>query len=89
VYVWNSLDQIDAGHSADVVPTLEAIVKRQPDSGMAHFALGAAYLRTKRAEDAVRELERAVQIDPTDKDFRKQLNDAYLTTGQVGKIIEY
>jgi DNA-binding SARP family transcriptional activator len=56
---------------------------------MAHFALGAAYLRTKRAEDAVRELERAVQIDPTDKDFRKQLNDAYLTTGQVGKIIEY
>jgi rhomboid protease GluP len=87
VYVWNSLDQIDAGHSADVVPTLEQIVKRQPDSGIAHFALGAAYLRTNRANDAVSELERAVQIDPTDKDFRKQLNDAYLTTGQVGKII--
>jgi membrane associated rhomboid family serine protease len=87
VYVWNSLDQIDAGHSSDVVPTLEQIVKRQPDSGIAHFALGAAYLRTNRAEDAVRELERAVQIDPTDADFRKQLNEAYLTTGQVGKII--
>jgi rhomboid protease GluP len=87
VYVWNSLDQIKAGHSADVVPTLEQIVKRQPDSGIAHFALGAAYLRTNHAQDAVRELERAVEIDPTNKDFRKQLNDAYLTTGQIGKII--
>ncbi|MFZ0818683.1 MAG: rhomboid family intramembrane serine protease [Candidatus Acidiferrales bacterium] len=86
-YVWNSYEQIRAGHSADVIPTLEAIVKRKPDSGIAHFALGAAYLRTNRAEEAVRELERAVQIDPTDKDFRKQLNDAYLATGQVGKII--
>ncbi len=86
-YVWNSLNQIAAGHSADVLPMLEQIVKRQPDSGIAHFALGAAYLRTNHAEDAVRELERAVQIDPADKDFRKQLNEAYLATGQGGKII--
>jgi rhomboid protease GluP len=87
VYVWNSLPQIDSGHAADVLPTLEQIAKRKPDSELAHFALGAAYLRTNQSQDAVRELEKAVQIDPTNQAFRKFLNEAYLSTGQVGKII--
>jgi rhomboid protease GluP len=74
VYVWSSLAQIDAGHSADVLPNLEQIVKRQPDSGLAHFALGTAYLQLDRLDDAVPELQKAFEIDPADPDFKKQLD---------------
>ena len=54
VYVLSSLDQIDAGHSAAVIPTLEKIIVRQPNSALAHFALGAAYIQSDRGADAIR-----------------------------------
>jgi membrane associated rhomboid family serine protease len=86
-YVIGSLSQIDAGHSADVIPTLEKIVGRQPSSGIAHYALGAAYLRTGRPDDSVRELEKAVQLDPNDVDFKAQLDDANrVAAGRKDKV---
>lgn len=77
-YVLASLEKIDAGQSAAVIPTLEQIVKRRPDSAMAHYALGAAYLRTDRSEDAIRELQASDTLDPGDAATEDQLGVAYL-----------
>ena len=86
-YVLTSLDQIDEGHSADVLPTLEQIVKRQPNSAMAHFAFGAACLRTGRTDDAVRELATADRLQPGNAEVQHQLGVAYLLQGDYDDAI--
>ena len=86
-YIMASLEQIDAGHSADVLPALEQIVKRQPKSAMAHFALGAAYLRTGRAADAVRELLAADHLQPGSGATQHQLGVAYLVRNDFDNAI--
>jgi membrane associated rhomboid family serine protease/Flp pilus assembly protein TadD len=78
IFVQSTLSQIDAGKSADVIPKLEEVVKRHPDMALAHFALGAAYLRTKRFPDAVRELGSAHKLAPQDALTLNQLGAAYL-----------
>ncbi len=77
-FVINSLAQIDAGKSADVIPRLEQIVKKQPDSYLAHVALGTAYFHTDKSAQAVTELSQAETLNP-DNDFTKQeLGASYL-----------
>jgi len=78
IYVLTSLNRIDAGQSADVIPTLEKIVGRQPNSALAHFALGAAYIRVNRGTDAVRELNLANSSQPGNSGFQQELGAAYL-----------
>jgi membrane associated rhomboid family serine protease/cytochrome c-type biogenesis protein CcmH/NrfG len=77
-FVQSALSQIDAGKSADVIPKLEDISKRKPDMALAHFALGAAYLRTKKYPEAVRELSQAQKLAPNDALTLNQLGAAYL-----------
>jgi rhomboid protease GluP len=77
-FVQSALSQIDAGKSADVIPKLEDITKRKPDMAVAHFALGAAYLRTKKYPDAVRELSEAQKLAPDDPLTLNQLGAAEL-----------
>jgi membrane associated rhomboid family serine protease/cytochrome c-type biogenesis protein CcmH/NrfG/DNA-directed RNA polymerase subunit RPC12/RpoP len=77
-FVLDSLAQIDAGKSADVIPRLEQIVKKQPDSYLAHVALGTAYFHTNKSAQAVPELSQAETLNP-DNDFTKQeLGASYL-----------
>jgi rhomboid protease GluP len=83
VYLIGSLSQIDEGHSASVIPDLERIVKRKPDSGLAHFALGAAYARTDRGADGLRELKAADNFEPGNPTFELHLGLAYLDQGFV------
>jgi rhomboid protease GluP len=85
VYAIGSLDQIDAGHSADVIPMLQQIVDHQPDLAMAHFALGAAYLRTGRENYAVDELQRAVLLKPGNRAFKDELDQAYKMLAETSK----
>jgi membrane associated rhomboid family serine protease/Flp pilus assembly protein TadD len=87
LYVLASLDQIDAGKSADVIPTLEKIVARQPNSALAHFALGAACIQTNRGTDAVRELTRADSLQPGNAGFEQELGAAYLSQNDFTNAI--
>lgn len=81
-FVIASLDQIDTGHSAEVLPRLEQTVKQKPNSALAHFALGAAYLRMNRLADALRELQTADTLGPGNATFQHQLGVAYLEQGE-------
>lgn len=78
LFVLDSLRQIDAGQSAAVIPKLEQMVKNQPDSATAHFALGAAYLRTNQSAAAVLELYRADTLAPGNAATEHELGVAYL-----------
>lgn len=89
VYVLSSLDQIDAGHSADVIPTLEKIIVRQPNSALAHFALGAAYIQSDRGADAIRELILANNLKPDDPGTEQELGAAYLSQNNFADAITY
>jgi membrane associated rhomboid family serine protease/Flp pilus assembly protein TadD len=87
LYVLSSLDRIDAGESAAVIPTLEKIVVRQPNSALAHFALGAAYIQANRSADAVRELTRADSLQPGNAGFEQELGAAYLSQNDFANAI--
>jgi membrane associated rhomboid family serine protease/Flp pilus assembly protein TadD len=87
LYVLASLDQIDAGKSADVIPTLEKIVVRQPDSYLPHFALGAAYLRTNQLAGALRELHHADDLESGHSPAEQELAAAYLAQNDFANAI--
>ena len=87
LYVLASLDRIDAGQSAAVIPTLEQIVVRQPDSYLAHFALGAAYLRTDQLAGALRELHHADDLESGHSPVEQELAAAYLAQNDFANAI--
>jgi len=89
MYVLSSLSQIDAGKSAGVIPTLEKIVVRQPNSSLAHFALGCAYVRVNQIAGAVRELSLADGLQPGDPLTEQELGAAYLSQNDFAKGITY
>jgi len=89
IYVLSSLDRIDAGQSSAVIPTLEKIVVRQPNSHLAHFALGCAYMRTNQPAGAVRELSLADTLKPGDALTEQELGAAYLSQNNFVDAIPY
>lgn len=89
MYVVSSLSQIDAGNSTAVIPTLEKIVVRQPNSSLAHFALGCAYFRTNQFANAVRELSLADSLQPGDALTEQELGATYLSQNNFADAIKY
>lgn len=77
-FVLESLSQIDAGHSADVIPRLKIIAAKEPDDALVHFALGFAELKTDDLPDAVLELSHADTLDPGDAETEQILGAALL-----------
>jgi tetratricopeptide (TPR) repeat protein len=59
------------GDWASSVPYFEAAVEKSPKWGALHFSLAAAYARINRLDEAQKELEKAVQVEPDN--FRAQL----------------
>jgi membrane associated rhomboid family serine protease/Flp pilus assembly protein TadD len=89
MYVLSSLDQIDAGKSAAVIPTLEKIVVRQPNSSLAHFALGVAYFNTSQVASAIRELSLADKLKPGDPTTQQELGASYLSQSDFADALTY
>ncbi|MFQ5677592.1 MAG: tetratricopeptide repeat protein, partial [bacterium] len=69
----------------------EKLAKRMlainPNSAMAHFALGYAYRYAGFVEEAVKEMETAVALDPHDVRFRS-LGHTYYYLGEYDKALE-
>jgi membrane associated rhomboid family serine protease/Flp pilus assembly protein TadD len=86
-FVLESLDQIDAGHSADVIPRLQQIVAKQPDDAMAHFALGVADMRTNNIGAAILELNKADTLAPGTDKTEQFLGAAYLMQGSFDPAV--
>lgn len=62
---------------ADVLAETRARVRQHPEDAGAHFALGSVYYVRGRLDDAVKELERAVELDPDTDDANYMLGLAY------------
>lgn len=56
-----------------------------PDSPMAHFSLGKAYLERRQYAEAAKSLEEAARLDPTYAAAIVSLGDAYVGAGQGDK----
>jgi tetratricopeptide (TPR) repeat protein len=59
----------------------DEVLKLDPDSAYAHAALGKLAARERRFADAVRELERALELDPEAKSLHYPLAQAYRELG--------
>jgi protein O-mannosyl-transferase len=62
-------------------------VAKNPNSWVAHFNLGNALLHAGRLEDAIRQYEQAVQIDPHHQEVHNNLAFALLQAGRVNDAI--
>jgi len=62
-----------AGLYPQAIQILERAVKLDPQLGDAHFALGHAYFDNKQWKNAVESFERAVELNPKDREARDRL----------------
>ena len=77
---------IDQGINLDKgLELIQQAVSQRPDDGYIVDSLGWAYYRLGRFDDAVRELERAIELDTVEPTINDHLGDAYW---QVGRKLE-
>jgi tetratricopeptide (TPR) repeat protein len=67
------------------VEACDGAVARDQLSAAGHTCLGVVYNGTGRYQEAIRELEEAMRIEPTNDAIYLELADAYLGAGQVGR----
>jgi tetratricopeptide (TPR) repeat protein len=65
------------GKPAEALRMLEEFVQSVPDHAAAHNDLGVLYCQLGRADDALKHHETAVQMDPENITFQKNLADYY------------
>jgi tetratricopeptide (TPR) repeat protein len=78
-----ALARYQSGAAAAAIDPLERIVARDDTAGEAYYLLGLAYRDTRRPEEAVKALERAVRIAPSLLPAREELADLYRTQGRA------
>ena len=77
-YAW-----VDRGeHLPEAVAMLEKAEALQPDSGAIVDSLGWARYRTHDYASAIIDLERAIQLDPSDPEVNNHLGDVYWRVGR-------
>jgi putative intracellular protease/amidase len=75
----------DAWFAANWGPAVEGyrqLVAKRPDDGLAHYRLGFVLMAIRRAEEAVRHLERAVELGTKDVNVLDQLGQACLAANR-------
>jgi tetratricopeptide (TPR) repeat protein len=78
-----ALARYRSGAAAAAIDPLERIVARDDTAGEAYYLLGLAYRDTRRPEEAVKALERAVRIAPSLLPAREELADLYRRQGRA------
>ena len=71
----------------DEIALWSNVVACLPDNGRGHFNLGTAYLDTGRIDEAIVELQRAVELQPTFPDARFNLGNAFRINGDVERAV--
>jgi len=69
---WTNLADLmrQSGRETDAEATLREGIAKIPDSAALHHALGLSLVRQQRRDEALEELERAVELEPTNRRFR-------------------
>jgi len=78
--------QIRQGHAADAVNTLQAAVKSDPQSGLAHFQLGAALDQQGNAAQAAAEWHEAARLQPDLVEVQRALANLALRQGDMAAL---
>jgi tetratricopeptide (TPR) repeat protein len=74
---------------AEAVPHLEIVVAGDPDSLMGYFLLAKCYSQQGKLPEAVKLLEKAAELDPTDKNVHYQLAQNYQKLNEPDKAREH
>lgn len=74
-------DALDRGDAHAAVRDLEAAARLLPESSAVHNHLGLAYAAAERHDEALREFERAVEIDCENRAAQTNLASARLRAG--------
>jgi TolB-like protein/Tfp pilus assembly protein PilF len=80
-------------HFASALPAFESAVQQTPRTGLRHANLGLLYSYMGRKEEAIREGERAVELEPDSKDalvgpwMRGFLAMIYVRTGELDRAL--
>jgi eukaryotic-like serine/threonine-protein kinase len=64
------INNVESGRLNEAYDEARELLKRRPDSGIAHFTLGYVYTYGGLIEDAARECDAALAIDPSNYGFR-------------------
>ena len=65
------------------IAAAEEAVRKNDRLAVTHVSLGEAYRRTGRLEEAIRELEAALELDPLDSEARSALARVYFDQGRL------
>lgn len=76
------------GRHLDAVPIYQRLLRAQPDADAASN-LGTAYYFLDRMPEAIREYERAIELDPHDPMHKRNLADAFEKTGRLDDARRY
>ena len=60
----------------EAIPHFRAALQLNPEFAAAHYGLGVALLQRGQSVDAIRELQRALELDPTSHKARGALDAA-------------
>src|SRR5262245_28223516 len=63
-------DALDAGETDRALASARIALHGAPDGPVLHFLAGIALLDGDHADESMRELDRAVELDPDDPEFR-------------------
>jgi len=66
---------------------LQDLIARQPDNARAHSLHGKLYLRRDETVEAARALERAISLDPSDRNSTYQLMTVYRKQGRLREAV--
>jgi len=73
-----ALEESRKGNMAKAIKSLETILKAQPDFEQAHNSLGTLYQKEQKFQDAEREYNAAVQLDPHASEPLVNLGSLYI-----------
>ena len=71
-----------------VIEELEKKCRELPENIMAHHNLAMVYRKAGRNEDAIRELERCLEIDPNSVEAMVNLGALFFEQGMIDQALE-
>jgi hypothetical protein len=85
---WLITNRTERGELAKAHADAEALVKRQPDSGDAHFALSVVLRYIGMLEESAHQCEAAQALDPANFEFRS-CAFPFSELGTTGRAMEF
>ncbi|MGO8815380.1 MAG: sulfatase-like hydrolase/transferase [Terriglobia bacterium] len=73
------------GHSAAALPKLQSILTSDPKNTLARYHLGDCYLQLKRPQDALREWDTVLKLDPQYAPAAEAIGQYWMTQGDYAK----